>query len=103
MTQWFRGPLIEFSHTTVMIQVIQLTSELLAVTLSGGGTGGGDDAAKDLLKDYVAGDIVMAYFEKDNNFQAAEVPGHPAASQPSQTPCFQFTDTVANSPSLYCS
>jgi len=56
-----------------IVQVIQLTSELLAVTLSGGGTGGGDDAAKDLLKDYVAGDIVMAYFEKDNNFQAAEI------------------------------
>jgi len=54
-----------------IVQVIQLTSELLAVTLSG--ALGNDADAKDLLKDYEAGDIVMAYFEKDNNFQPAEI------------------------------
>jgi len=54
-----------------IVQVIQLTSELLNVTLSGGNQL--QEGAKDLLKDYEAGDIVMAYFEKDNNFQPAEI------------------------------
>jgi len=54
-----------------IVQVIQLTSELLNVTLSGGGPLQAD--AKDVLKDYEAGDIVMAYFEKDHNYQAAEI------------------------------
>lgn len=50
--------------------MIQLTSELLSVTVGGGASAQPD--AKDLLKDYEAGDIVMAYFEKDNTFQPAE-------------------------------
>lgn len=54
-----------------IVQVIQLTSELLSVTVGGGASAQPD--AKDLLKDYEAGDIVMAYFEKDNTFQPAEI------------------------------
>jgi len=54
-----------------IVQVIELTEELLKVTV-----GGGDDEGaleKDLLKDYEAGDIVLAFFEKETNWQAAEI------------------------------
>lgn len=60
--------------------MITLTEELLQVSVGGVVDGGAEVAAidedeeqKHLLKDYVAGDIVMAYFEKDNNFQPAEI------------------------------
>lgn len=60
--------------------MITLTTELLQVSVAGVGGGAPeapaldeDEEQKHLLKDYVAGDIVMAYFEKDNNFQPAEI------------------------------
>ena len=79
---WMRGTRSSPCFRTFS-QVITLTTELLDVSVHGVGPADGGDAAagldaeaeemKHMLKDYVAGDIVMAYFEKDNNFQPAEI------------------------------
>lgn len=60
-----------------IVQVIELTTELLGVTLSGGVGGGGVMGGMEEFaaapKEFEAGDIVMALFEKELSFQAAEI------------------------------
>ena len=42
---------------------------------------------KALLKDFEAGDVVMAYFEKEKNFQPAEVLPYPSKDTPCEGWC----------------
>lgn len=55
-----------------IVQVIDLTSELLKVT-TGAAEPGMSAEDRGLLKDFEAGDVVMAFFEKENNYQPAEI------------------------------